>query len=115
MNSGVLANSRLAMSWKCALVDKKVGGILEHVKKSLASRLREVILPLYSALVRPPQEYCVQFWALQFKKNGELIQGRQWRARKVMKGMEHFLNEEEAEGPWFVLEKRRLQVIYQCL
>ena len=65
---GVPPGNRLAMSQQCVLVAKKSYGILGCVKRSMASRSREVILPFYSATVRPHLEYSTQFWASQNKK-----------------------------------------------
>ena len=48
---GVLVDTKLAMSQQCALEAKKVNSLLGYIRQSIASRLREVILPLCSALV----------------------------------------------------------------
>jgi len=64
----------------------------------VASRVGEVIVPLYSAFMRPQLEYCVQFWISQYRKDVELLQQIQRRTMKMIRGLEHLSYEKKAGG-----------------
>jgi len=85
----VLVDKKLNMSWQCALAAQKANHILGYIRRSMANRSREVILPLCPTLVRPHAESCVQLWSPQHSKDMELLEWIQRRATKMIRGLKH--------------------------
>lgn len=56
----VRVDEKLTMSWQNVLIAQKSNGIVGCIQRSTASRLKEVIILLYSTLVRSHLECCIQ-------------------------------------------------------
>ena len=68
-----LMDGKLDISQKYVLTAEKANCVLGCIKRRVVSSLREVILPLYSVLVRPHLEYCVQVWNPQYRRDTDLL------------------------------------------
>ena len=76
---GVIIDSKMNMGQQCEVTVGKANHTLSCVHRCIASRDKEVILPLYATLVRPQLDYCAQFCVPHFRRevdNNERVQRR---------------------------------------
>ena len=77
MDLGVLVDEKKksSISQQHKLAAQKTNHILGCMKRSVASRLREAILSLCSALARLHIQPCIQLWGHEHKKDTEHLVG----------------------------------------
>ncbi len=79
---GVKITSNLKFSQQCVDAANKVKRMLGFVKRNFSLKNKDVILLLYTSLVRPHLEYAVQFWSPHYAKDIAKLEGVQRRATK---------------------------------
>lgn len=76
------------MNWQRALAAQKTNHTLDCIKRRVASRSKEEILSLYSALMRSHSKHCVQLWGPQLKKGMGLLEQVTGKVKKmIFRGM----------------------------
>lgn len=102
----VMVDNKLTVSQQCALVARKVNGILTCIKKSMDSMSRKSYpFPLLNSGEATPG-VC----SSGLPSTREMLESVQYRATKMIKGLKHLSCEERlSELGLFSLRKRRLR------
>ena len=105
---GVIIDAKMNMGWQCGYAVRKANHTLSCIHRCISGRSKEVILPLYVALVRPQLEYCVQFWAPHFKRDVDNME-RVQRTRMIRGQQGRPFEDRLRDLNLFSLQKSRLR------
>ena len=103
-----MIGSKLNMGQQYALAAKTANSALSCIHRTIASRSRDVVIPLHLALVKLYLEYAVQIWGPSTREIDRLVQV-EWRVSKAVSRLEHLPCEERLrELDPFIVDKRQL-------
>ena len=107
---GVIVQNDLKASGQCSVAVKTANRVLGMIKRSFVARSKEIIIPMYKALVRPHLEYCIQAWRPHLQKDITQIEKVQRRVTKMIDGMKDMSYEDRlSNAKLTTLETRRIR------
>ena len=80
---GLTISAGMKVSEQCAIAAAKGNQILGIIRRNIAHKEKELILPLYKTIVRPHLEYCIQAWRPYRKKDIDILERVQRRASQI--------------------------------
>ena len=107
---GVIISNDLKFTNQTIKVEKKAQKLIGYIKRQFSYRNKEMVLQLYTSLVRPHLEYAVQFWSPSLRKDIDRLEAVQARATKLVPSIRQFGYRRRLERlNLFDLETRRLR------
>ena len=107
---GVTVSQNLKFSQQCNEAASKANRMLGFINRNFTFKSKDIILPLYTSMVRPHLEYAVQFWDPYLCKDIQKLESVQRRATKLIPNLRHKTYEERLKAlNLFSLAKRRLR------
>ena len=74
----------MKISEQCGIAASKGYQILGLIRRTITYKEKQLILPMYKAIVRPHLEYCIQAWRPYRKKDIGKLERIQRRATKMI-------------------------------
>ena len=81
---GVTFSADMKVSEQCGIAASKGNPILGLIRRTIRYKEKQLIVPLYKAIVRPHLEYCIQAWRPYCKKDIDKLERIQRRATKMI-------------------------------
>ena len=81
---GVTFSGDMKVSEQCGIAASKGNQILGLIRRTITYKEKQLIVPLYKAIVRPHFEYCIQTWRPYLKKDTDKLERIQRRKTKMI-------------------------------
>ena len=81
---GVTFSDDMKVSKQCGIAASKGNQILWLIRRTITYKEKQLLVPLYKAIVRPHLEYCIQAWRPYCKKDTYKLERIQRRAPEMI-------------------------------
>ena len=81
---GVTFSAGMKVSEQCGIAASKGNQIIGLIGRTIMYKEKQLIVPMYKAVVRPHLEYCIQAWTPYRKKDIDKLERIQRRATKII-------------------------------
>jgi len=107
---GVIITDDLKWGRQCDEAFKRASRTIGFVNRNFHCRNKEIIIPIYKAMIRPLVEFAVQFWSPHLRKDIDKLERIQRRITKMIPELRNKSYPERLkELNLITLEKRRLR------
>ena len=90
-------NANMNVSEQCRIAASMGNQVLGIIRRNITYKENSLIVPLYTAIVRPHLEYCIQAWSPYFRKYIDRLDKIQRRATKLIPGLRDLIYKERLQ------------------